>query len=211
MNKLSIVRNNLHKRLSKLVIDGSILDLGGSKKFKNGYQSFIKGDHNICTVNIDVNYGCDLVFDIENKFPLNDYVYDSILCFNVLEHIYNFQNVINESYRVLKNDGSFFGLIPFMHHIHGCPNDYFRYSESCIRKIFLEGGFKNIYIDRVGSGIFSLFFQSIDCTFLTKINILRIIFKIFFIFLDKTLIFISPKYKKLTERFPLAYFIIAKK
>lgn len=211
MNKLSYLRNEEYKRISKLFINGEILDLGGSNRIKDGYQYLIGGNHKISTVNIDQKYGCDKIFDIEKEFPLESNSFDGILCFNVLEHIYSFKNVVSESYRVLKNDGSFFIITPFMHHIHACPDDYFRYSKSCLERMLLEVGYKDIKIEEIGTGLFCLIFQSIDGVILKKINVLRILLMKLFISIDKLLSMLSSRYSKLANRIPLAYFISSKK
>src|SRR3989344_9345935 len=127
MKNYSIIREQEYLRLAKLVLNGNILDIGGSKK--SGYHELLKGNHRIVTVNINPEYGCDLIFDIQNPFPIQDSKFDHVIAMNVLEHIYDFQNVFSEVCRVLKKRGSFIFAVPFMFHIHGSPDDYFRYSK----------------------------------------------------------------------------------
>ena len=68
MNKISIIREHEYKYISELSLSGVILDLGGSKK--SGYQELIMGTHSFVTVNYgELHPGCDLCFDIEDKFP----------------------------------------------------------------------------------------------------------------------------------------------
>ncbi len=155
----SIIRSEEYKRLSNLVLDGAILDIGGSKR--SGYHELIKGNHIITTVNINPEYECDLVFDIQGKFPLEDEKYDSIISLNVFEHIYNFHNAFRESNRVLKIGGKFIISTPFMFNIHGSPDDYFRYTKSSLIRILKENDFVDIEIQELGFGIFSLVFQAI--------------------------------------------------
>lgn len=111
-NNYSILRDEEYRELSKLELAGRILDLGGNKK--SGYHKLIKGEHEIITTNIDINAGHDIIFDMEKRFPLDSESYDHILCVNALEHIYNFSNVINEAFRVLKNNGSLVLATPFI-------------------------------------------------------------------------------------------------
>ena len=96
----SIIREAEYELLKNIKINGKILDIGGSKK--SGYQELIKGNNQILTVNINKEHGCDLVFDIEKKFPIESEKFNSVICLNVLEHIYNYENVISEASRVLK-------------------------------------------------------------------------------------------------------------
>ncbi len=206
MNKIySIIREQEYKKIKNLYIDGNILDIGGSKK--SGYHELIKGEHSIITANIDDNFGCDIVFDIQDKFPLDDESFDAVISFNVFEHVFDYGNSFKESFRVLKSGGKFIFAVPFMYQIHGSPDDFFRYTESAIKKLLVDSGFTFYKIERMGLGIFSLNFQLLG-------GVLPLIFKIpikkICIFIDRLLLII-PKYKKFCERIPLGYFVIATK
>ncbi len=202
----SIFREEQYKRIQQLVIDGDILDIGGSKL--SGYQELIKGNHKIITVNINKEYGCDLIFDIEKKFPLESNTFDSVLCINTLEHIYNFNNVIKEASRVLKSDGQLIITSPFIHHIHGSPHDYFRYTKSCLNKICSESGFEIIEVSELGFGLFSLIFQ---ITMDVYPKLIKNFIKRVHLLIDKSLLKIFNKYKLIQERNPLGYYLLAKK
>lgn len=192
--------------LSTMTLNGAILDVGGNAR--SGYHELIKGNHAITTANIDPESGCDIVFDAEKNFPVKDESYDCVLSLNVFEHIYNFHNVFHESARVLKPGGIFVCSTPFMFHIHGSPDDYFRYTKSALVKILKESGFKEVKIEELGFGVFSLIFQTIELGL--RINFLKYILKKTSIFLDTTLL-LFKKYRQLRERIPLGYFVIAKK
>jgi ubiquinone/menaquinone biosynthesis C-methylase UbiE len=77
-------------------------------------------------------------FDIQEVFPLESESYDHTIAINVLEHIYKYQNVVNESYRVIKKGGSVIFITPFMFNVHGSPDDYFRYTKSALLNILKE-------------------------------------------------------------------------
>ncbi len=188
------------------MLEGSILDIGGSTR--SGYHELIKGEHIITTANIDPQSGCDLIFDIENKFPIGDNTYDHVISLNVLEHIYNFQNAFKESLRVLKPGGTLVCSTPFMFHVHESPDDYFRYTKSALEKILTESGFAEVKIEEIGFGLFSLIFQTIELGI--PFIPLKYILKRVSIFFDKALLSFV-KYQGLRRRIPLGYFIIAKK
>ena len=202
----SIIREQEYLRIEKLVLNGSILDIGGSTK--SGYHKLIKGEHHITTANIDSEYGCDLVFDIQNPFPVKNNEFNHVVVLNVLEHIYRFHNVFSEAFRVLKNGGSFIFATPFFHQIHGSPDDYFRYTKSTLEKILKENNFNNIVIEELGFGLFSLFFQIIGGGLPP---FLRNITKRLCIGTDKSLLKVSRRYRNLNKKIPLGYFVIAKK
>lgn len=207
MNKTySILRDGQYNGLSKLTLEGKVLDIGGNTSSE--YHSLIKGNHFITSVNLTSEYGCDLVFDIQEKFPLDDNSYDNIISLNVFEHIYGFQNAFYEIYRVLKRGGLFVFSTPFMHHIHGCPDDYFRYTDSALKKILTDCGFYEIKIIPIGLGVFSLLYQTTSGAIP---GFSRRFFKGVVIFFDNILLKLSPRYKSVSQRISLGYFVTAKK
>lgn len=207
MKSLSLLRNLEYGELAKIEINGDILDIGGSKK--SGYHELIKGAHNIVVANIDEKYDIDFNFDAEKKFPLPDGSYDAVLCLNVLEHLFNFKNAIEESFRVLKKGGRFVGAAPFLFNVHGSPNDYFRYTKSALERIFKESGFRDVEIRELGSGLFSVIYQLKFGLF--KFNSIRKFFMIFYPIGDKITKFIKPGNFLTEKNMPLGYFFIAKK
>ena len=134
-------------------MEGRILDIGGSEK--SGYHSLIKGDHTFDINNIDESYGCNLNFDLEKKWPLENESYRGVLAVNVLEHIYDYRHALSESFRVLEKKGKIVIAVPFLIAYHPCPHDYWRFTEETLKKILTDTGFKNIHGNSIGKGIFS--------------------------------------------------------
>jgi ubiquinone/menaquinone biosynthesis C-methylase UbiE len=74
-------------------------------------------------------------FDGKNiPFP-NEY-FDNMMCTEVLEHVEEYQILVDEVYRVLKPRGSALFTIPWSARYHYIPYDYFRYTPSSLQKIF---------------------------------------------------------------------------
>ncbi len=205
---LSIIRDLEYKKISNLELFGSILDLGGSKK--SGYHELIKGNHSITTVNINTDYGCDLVFDIEKKFPISDNSFDNIFLLNVLEHIYDFNNVFSESNRVLKKGGCIYAATPFVYRIHSSPSDFFRYSRSAIERMALDSGFEIVEIQELGFGFFTLNFQMFFIDILPTV-FLKNFFKNMFIFIDRVILKNSFRYRSWAKNNPIGYWFVLKK
>ncbi len=206
MKTYSIIRDGEYEKLSALEIHGSILDLGGNANSE--YHNILGGNHSVTTVNISEKYGCDMVFDIQEKFPIESEKFDAVLSMNVLEHVYGFDNVVAETFRVLKDGGTFIFAVPFMHHIHGSPDDYFRYTRSALEKMLKVHNFIDIEIEEIGLGLFSLLYQS-SAGMLP--GVLKMVFKKIAVSLDKTLGKLSPRYYNVSKRIPLGYFITAHK
>jgi SAM-dependent methyltransferase len=207
MASLSLLRSLEHECLSSLELTGAVLDLGGSKK--SGYHEVIKGEHSFTVVNYgEMHPGMDMNFNIEERFPLDDESYDNVISMNVLEHIFNYHNVFAETARVLKNGGLFVSTVPFMHHIHGSPDDYHRYTESTFRKLADKYGFEVVEIKVLGYGLFSLIYQCVGGWVPTNIG--KNLFKGVCVGIDKLLLNLK-KYQDLKNRIPLGYYWILKK
>lgn len=207
MKNLSLLRKLQYEELSKLKLDGRVLDLGGSRR--SGYHELISGEHKIDVVNISDDSDIDFKFNIEEKFPIENEAYDVVLCINVLEHIYNFNNVLSEGFRVLKKDGIFIGTTPFLFNVHASPNDYFRYTKSALEKMFDGAGFDKVEIKELGTGLFSVIYQLKFGIFHFKF-LRGILIKIYPVF-DKILKILKPKNFISSKDMPLGYFFIARK
>lgn len=201
----SLLRQIEYKILSNTELEGSVLDLWGSRK--SGYHSLIKGGCDITVVNISEDYGYDIKFDIQEKFPIDNESYDNVIAINVLEHIYKFQNVANESFRVLRKGWKFVCVVPFMFHVHGSPDDYFRYTKSALLNIFSEAGFDSdkIKITEMGAGVFNVLYQMI-CP-LIPWSIIPAVFRLFLTSLDSSLMTLSNKYRIYSKDYCLGYFV----
>ena len=206
-SSLSLLRNLEYENLARLSLDGEVLDLGGSRK--SGYHEKIGGTHTYTVVNYgEMHGGQDLNFNIEEAFPLPDSSYDHVISMNVLEHIFNYHNVFKETARVLKSGGYFVSTVPFMHHIHGSPDDYHRYTESTYRKLADMYGFEVVEMKVLGYGVFSLVYQSIGGSIPTRLG--KSIFQALCIGIDK-LGLTFARYRALRDRIPLGYYWIMKK
>jgi len=51
--------------------------------------------------------------NLNNPIPLGPKSFDNVICIEVLEHVFNFQNVLNEAYRILKPGGAFVVGVPY--------------------------------------------------------------------------------------------------
>jgi SAM-dependent methyltransferase len=104
-------------------------------------------------------YGIDI--DIENKeadifadvtsVPLEDKIADVVVSFYLLEHVENPQKVINEKYRILKEGGIIFMLVPLYWEEHEQPYDFFRFTRYGIDMMLKNAGFKEIDVRVVNS------------------------------------------------------------
>jgi SAM-dependent methyltransferase len=194
-------------KIEKKALDvsfGKILDVGGSKK--SGYHELLQGAPHFHVINLDPTCEPDTFVDIEKTYPFKDDEFDGAVCLNVLEHIFEFQNAFSEQVRCVKRGGKMIFATPFMHHIHGSPDDYIRYTESSYRRLADKYDCTIESITPLGYGFFSLGYQCVGGVVPTTFikNILRVIA----VSLDTFFNRISKRYQKLTSRIPLGYFVV---
>jgi SAM-dependent methyltransferase len=139
----SIMRMLMNDALRHYSLEGDVLDLG-SKSNAASYNRFLKLGHSARVTYTDINSSSDDVvqLNLEEPFPMEEQLFDVVTCFNTLEHIYNYNNVIGESHRVLKKGGRFIGATPFLVNVHPDPNDYFRYTHQALVPLFEHVGFR---------------------------------------------------------------------
>jgi len=201
---ISLFRKLQYRELSKLSLDGKIIELGGSRI--SGYHELIKGRHEFIVANLSEYYGYDVKVDLEKKFPFENNSYDNAIAINLIEHIYNYKNIFSEANRIIKKGGLFIFTSPFMFHKHGCPNDYNRFTDDALKKIAIENGFQIVEIVLLGEGIFSTFYQMFPLP-----HLLRYFLENIFVYTDKIFKKLSKGYNKISVEYPMGYFVILKK
>ncbi|HEY6900808.1 MAG TPA: class I SAM-dependent methyltransferase [Puia sp.] len=82
--------------------------------------------------------------------PLDADSVDSAMLTEVLEHCFDPQSVLKETYRVLKNDGYVFITVPFLWPLHDVPYDEYRYTPFSLEKHLAGAGFSNIRVKALG-------------------------------------------------------------
>lgn len=152
---------NAMKKASKNHISGICIDVGsGNSPYKKyltteKYISVDKKDTKASTYRQNQN---KIDADAKN-LPFDDKYADTILLNQVLEHIDDYELVLSETSRVLKDDGKFILSVPFIYHIHSEPNDYFRFSEYGIKYILKKHNFKILefqYLGYIGTTLISI-------------------------------------------------------
>lgn len=74
-------------------------------------------------------------YDVCNLHQIEDNQYECVICDQVIEHVENPFDAVNEMYRVLKPDGVMILTTVFMYPIHEWPKDYWRFAPDGLRKL----------------------------------------------------------------------------
>jgi len=192
--------------LKKIKVGNDILDIGAGNE-RSSYFRFLKlaDDYKITSIDITNERKPDIITNLEEGIPMEANKFDYVMCFNLLEHIYNHQKVVNECQRVLKPNGTLLGTVPFIMHYHADPDDYYRYTHQALKKIFQKANFKEIKIKPLGYGPFIAGFSQIEYLMpgFIKIFIIPIM-----ILLDKIIIKIKKHYQ---DSYALGYLFEVKK
>ena len=141
LSKKSFLRSTHNLFLKKKIdIKQPVANLGSGKK--NDYIKYIYKDDilvkNYDFFKLDKNV---TKIDLEKKFTLKK-KFKSIILFNVLEHIYNKEQLIKSINKNLKKGGKLELFVPFMFRYHGDPKDYHRITHTYLIKFLRENGFK---------------------------------------------------------------------
>lgn len=142
-------------------LNGKCLDIGCGVKpyrslFKN-VESYIGLEHEGCD---KVLQETDVLYD-GNIMPFQDGEFDSIICNEVLEHVFNPEVFLKEVQRVVKNNGILLFTVPFCWDEHEQPYDYARYSSFGLKYLMEKHNFKILEQHKTCSDI-TVIFQLIN-------------------------------------------------
>lgn len=203
----SLWRELLYRELETVQFDGEVLDLGGSRK--SGYHALLQGSHSMRVVNLDAGQGSNYTFDLEQPFPIPDASFDHVLALNVLEHIFNYQNVLDEAYRVLKPGGTLVLAVPFLIQLHPSPHDHWRFSKETLGRLLSERNFREVTVRTIGTGIFGATSQLQHNLY--RFGLLQMACKWFARAGDAVLGFMKSDSVFSKEYYPLGYLVTARR
>lgn len=129
---------------------GLLLDLGGNKKGKRGLFDIDQYECSVVYANLSPTKRPDTVTDAA-CLPFRSGIFDTVICSELLEHVFSPKEVLAEVSRVLKTKGRVLICAPFMVGIHGDPYDYGRYTGSYWKRLLDDVGFECAEVGFQGS------------------------------------------------------------
>ena len=130
--------------LNNINSDDFILDIG--KGMREKFSKIKSKNIETLDVNQYDDYP-DIIFDLCDKIDDSLYEkYDKIICLAILEHVYNPFLAVDNLKKMLKENGTIYGYVPYLNYYHA-PNDlkfqdYFRFSKDALTYLFKD--FSNI-------------------------------------------------------------------
>jgi len=135
-------------------VHGNVLDLGcGESPYR-----FLMNENQAKYYGVDIadaekfDYNKTDITHFDGKhIPFENDFFDTIICTEVLEHVEDYQILVDDIYRVLKQNGEAIITIPWSARYHYIPYDYFRFTPSALSKIFSQ--FKDVKIQNRGTEV----------------------------------------------------------
>jgi SAM-dependent methyltransferase len=146
---MTITRKAEYRSLRGVSLSGDVLDLGGSRGSE--YHRLFSGTFSVETANISA--GADITCDFEEPLPIKSGRYDVVLLINVLEHIFEYRQLLGEAARILRPRGRVVIVVPFLFPYHPSPNDFHRYTATGLSRALTLAGFEDVECAALGSGV----------------------------------------------------------
>lgn len=159
-----VIYNNWDKWLVEYskYYKGTLVDLGcGTAPYKDFFLQYASKYIGVDWTNTLHNSKADVISNLNEKVEISDNCADTIVSLSVMEHLCEPQIFLNESYRILKNDGVMILQVPWMWWIHEAPYDYFRYTPYGLKYMFEKAGYKDIHIQPM-TGFFTMWFLKMN-------------------------------------------------
>jgi SAM-dependent methyltransferase len=139
-------------RQSGRYVTGRVLDVGCGNK---PYRPWFNLASSYIGLDISAQRSQPDVIGLGTCLPFEDQSFDSVVAFQVLEHVPEPFAFVREVHRVLRPNGHFVATAPQAWRIHEAPHDYFRYTKFGLRTMLQRGGLEVLAL-RAEGGVWAL-------------------------------------------------------
>lgn len=160
VNPFFVARRNLWRAICRAAphLGGSLLDVGcGTKPYRDLFRVERYVGLDIDSEDTKRRGMADVLYD-GSTFPVSDCEFDSILCNQVLEHVFDPDRFVAELFRSLRPGGQLLLTVPFVWDEHEQPFDYARYSSFGLAALLQRHGFMLVEQHKLTADC-SVFFQ----------------------------------------------------
>lgn len=144
VNPYFLARRALVRAIGDLAprLQGCLLDVGcGTKPYRDLFKVSQYVGIDIDSLRTRKWKVADVLYD-GRSLPIEGGSVDSILCSQVLEHVFEPQSFLSELHRVLKPGGRLLLTVPFVWDEHEQPYDYGRYTSFGLSDLLQRHGFE---------------------------------------------------------------------
>jgi len=191
---------------------GRFIDLGcGDMPYRRTIEPIVDVYHSLDYIPRASNV--DFIGDIQSMTQIPDNTYDSAMCLEVLEHIPQPQQALNEAFRILKPGGTLVLSVPHLSRLHELPNDYFRFTRYGLNYLLKKSGFSVQAIYERGGLLSFLGHQVALIMFLIIWGIPGIKHVAFILnaLINTIPVFYLDRWLKSDRLFPMGYTVVASK
>ncbi len=137
-------------------VSGTVVDVGcGAQPFRRLLPRGARY-RGIDTVNAKTHFGYavpDTLYFEGDRWPVEDGTADVILCTEVLEHVFDSAQFLNEARRCLRPRGLLVLTVPFAARWHHTPHDYWRFTPSSLDLLLGQSGFADVHVYQRGNPV----------------------------------------------------------
>jgi SAM-dependent methyltransferase len=134
------------------VFTGRVLELGCGRLSRRGqFRPPVEGISRWFYVDRDVARAPHICADA-GSLPLRASSFDTVVCLEVLEYVWNPALALSEMRRLLKPGGTLVLSTPFLHRMD-TADDYWRFTEVALRRLLREAGFDVIRCAAQGNAL----------------------------------------------------------
>jgi SAM-dependent methyltransferase len=153
LNPFYLARHGLLEAVSQFAphISGRTLDVGcGTKPYESLFEVSEYIGLEIDSTQARQHSSADVFYD-GGPFPFESASFDSVVCNQTLEHVFEPGAFIAEIARVLRPGGALLLTVPFVWDEHEQPADYGRYSSFGLRYLIERNGLRVVGHRKVGA------------------------------------------------------------
>jgi SAM-dependent methyltransferase len=155
MKQSLFTKNWLVHRLAEVYIRkaaglarGRLLDVGcGTKPYLEAYSRFVSSYTGVDLLRARGNGSKADVYGDAQALPFKDGSFDTVVSFQVMEHVKEPWTMLENINRVLAPGGYLILTVPHMWGLHEIPNDYYRFTEYGLRYLYESAGLDVVKIE----------------------------------------------------------------
>ena len=149
-NWLALKLNNTEVQKRLPLMTGTVYDLGcGTRPYEHDIMHHADSYVGVDWSNTLHGLHAEIVADLNQTLPIESSVANTVVSFQVLEHLSEPQTMVNEAYRILQVGGRAFISVPFQWWVHEAPYDYFRYTRYGLEHMLTKAGFVDVQVEAV--------------------------------------------------------------